>query len=130
MLATAQTAARKSNLPVQLTPFVGRAAELAQVKACLRDPNCRLLTLVGPGGIGKTRLVRELCTEVQVAGDRVLVGECYAEGGAPYAPFAQILRWAFRDGTGEELAAALPDFVLADLLTLAPSLRLRPLSTR
>ena len=84
-----------------------------------------MLLVSGEPGIGKTRLVRELCTEVQVAGDRVLVGECYAEGGAPYAPFAQILRRAFRDGAGDQLAAALPDFVLADLLTLAPSLRLR-----
>jgi tetratricopeptide (TPR) repeat protein len=84
-----------------------------------------MLLVSGEPGIGKTRLVRELCTEVQVAGDRVLVGECYAESGAPYAPFAQILRRAFRDGAGDELAAALPDFVLADLLTLAPSLRLR-----
>jgi tetratricopeptide (TPR) repeat protein len=79
----------------------------------------------GEPGIGKTRLVRELCTEVQVAGDRVLVGECYPEGGAPYDPFAQILRHAFGSAVGEQLAAALPDFVLADLLTLAPSLRLR-----
>jgi predicted ATPase len=84
-----------------------------------------LLLVSGEPGIGKTRLVRELCTEVQVAGDGVLVGECYQEGGAPYAPFAQILRRAFRDGAREELAGALPDFVLADLLTLAPSLRLR-----
>ena len=84
-----------------------------------------MLLVSGEPGIGKTRLVRELRTEVQVAGDRVLVGECYAGGGAPYAPFAQILRRAFRNGVGDQLAAALPDFVLADLLTLAPSLRLR-----
>ena len=40
------------HLPAPLTPFVGREAELAAVKARLRDPACRLLTLVGPGGIG------------------------------------------------------------------------------
>jgi predicted ATPase len=44
------------NLPAQLTPFVGRENELADIQAMLRDPDCRLLTLVGPGGIGKTRL--------------------------------------------------------------------------
>ncbi|MHB8630259.1 MAG: ATP-binding protein [Aggregatilineales bacterium] len=44
------------NLPVQPTPFVGRSAELTQIAQQLGDPTCRLLTLVGPGGIGKTRL--------------------------------------------------------------------------
>ena len=44
------------SLPEQKTPFVGRAQELAQVERRLSDPNCHLLTIVGPGGIGKTRL--------------------------------------------------------------------------
>jgi tetratricopeptide (TPR) repeat protein len=108
--------------------LVGRERELAEARALWQKASAGeggVLLVSGEPGIGKTRLVRELCTEVQVAGHRVLVGECYAEGGAPYAPFAQILRRAFRDGTGEQLATALPDFVLADLLTLAPSLRLR-----
>lgn len=43
-------------LPGQLTPFVGRACELDELCDLLRDPNCRLLTLVGVGGTGKTRL--------------------------------------------------------------------------
>ena len=54
-----QTAARKHNLPVQLTPFVGREAVLAEIEARLQDPACRLLTLIGPGGSGKTRLALE-----------------------------------------------------------------------
>ncbi|MCB0236958.1 MAG: AAA family ATPase, partial [Anaerolineae bacterium] len=44
----------KHNLPVQLTGFVGREAELASVKQLLTQT--RLLTLLGPGGTGKTRL--------------------------------------------------------------------------
>lgn len=44
------------NLPRQLTPFVGRAAELAQIEELLANPMCAWLTLLGPGGIGKTRL--------------------------------------------------------------------------
>ena len=47
------------NLPAPLTPFVGREAELADLRQRLDDPDCRLLTLVGPGGIGKTRLALE-----------------------------------------------------------------------
>lgn len=44
------------NLPAQPTPFIGREKEVAEVSRLLADPDCRLLTLVGPGGIGKTRL--------------------------------------------------------------------------
>jgi predicted ATPase len=47
-------------LPTPSTPFVGRAEELTEVAALLTDPNCRLLTLVGPGGIGKTRIALEI----------------------------------------------------------------------
>jgi predicted ATPase/DNA-binding CsgD family transcriptional regulator len=46
-------------LPVQTTPFIGRTAELAEIATLLDDPACRLLTLVGPGGTGKTRLAVE-----------------------------------------------------------------------
>ncbi|MBN1565288.1 MAG: AAA family ATPase [Anaerolineae bacterium] len=47
------------HLPVALTPFVGRETDLAEIARLLTDPACRLLTLVGPGGIGKTRLSQE-----------------------------------------------------------------------
>jgi predicted ATPase len=44
------------NLPIPATPFVGRSRELALIGEHLEDNACRLLTLVGLGGIGKTRL--------------------------------------------------------------------------
>lgn len=47
---------RLHNFPTQLTPFVGRQRELQYITEQLVDPNCHLLTLTGPGGIGKTRL--------------------------------------------------------------------------
>jgi predicted ATPase/DNA-binding XRE family transcriptional regulator len=48
-----------SNLPISPTPLVGREVELAELARLLRDAHCRLLTLTGPGGIGKTRLAIE-----------------------------------------------------------------------
>lgn len=47
------------HLPQQFTSFVGRDQELADITQRLTDPACRLLTLVGPGGIGKTRLAMQ-----------------------------------------------------------------------
>ena len=48
--------ARRNNLPTQPTPLVGRKRELDEVLTLLRSPDVRLLTLTGPGGMGKTRL--------------------------------------------------------------------------
>jgi predicted ATPase len=50
-------AAPRHNLPTQATPLIGRETELAEITDRLVNASdCRLLTLVGPGGIGKTRL--------------------------------------------------------------------------
>ncbi|MCW1968187.1 MAG: winged helix-turn-helix domain-containing protein, partial [Anaerolineae bacterium] len=43
-------------LPTPPTPFIGREREHAEALALLKDPACRLLSLIGPGGVGKTRL--------------------------------------------------------------------------
>ncbi len=45
-----------TNLPVMLTSFVGRENEVKRLEECLVDPNCRLITLAGMAGVGKTRL--------------------------------------------------------------------------
>jgi transcriptional regulator with XRE-family HTH domain/tetratricopeptide (TPR) repeat protein len=52
-------------LPSQTTPFIGRQIELAELTSRLSDPDCRLLTLVGPGGIGKTRLALQVGERLQ-----------------------------------------------------------------
>ena len=54
-----------SSLPSQSTSFIGRSAELAAIARLLADPACRLLTLLGPGGIGKTRLALAVADAVQ-----------------------------------------------------------------
>src|SRR5213080_2639685 len=51
--------AGSTNLPASRTSFVGRADELEAIDRLLGDPGCRLLTLLGPGGVGKTRLALE-----------------------------------------------------------------------
>ena len=58
----AETDARPNNLPLQLTSFIGRNGELAEAGRLLAKS--RLLTLVGAGGIGKSRLSLELAAKM------------------------------------------------------------------
>ncbi|HPW56070.1 MAG: tetratricopeptide repeat protein [Thermoanaerobaculaceae bacterium] len=67
----------RHNLPAQATPFVGRESEIAAVERLLLAPECRLVSLLGPGGIGKSRLA------LQVAQRQVLggcTGRAFADG--------------------------------------------------
>jgi class 3 adenylate cyclase/tetratricopeptide (TPR) repeat protein len=77
-------------------PFVGRSGELDELRQLLtavrEGPACRLCTVVGPPGIGKSRLLRELLQDV---GDDVtsIVGRCLPYGeGVTYRPLADIVR--------------------------------------
>lgn len=52
------------NLPVQTTPFLGREKELLEIEHLLQMPECRLLTIIGPGGIGKSRLALQAAADM------------------------------------------------------------------
>ncbi len=53
-----------NNLPTQLTPFIGRQQELATISSLLLRGNVRLVTLTGPGGVGKTRLGLQVAADI------------------------------------------------------------------
>lgn len=50
----------KNNLPAQITPFVGREHELSELRKLLKNSSSRLITVIAPGGMGKTRLALEV----------------------------------------------------------------------
>jgi len=56
MVASAAALRQPTSLPTVLTPVVGRDADLDRVLALIDEPSNRLITLTGPGGVGKTRL--------------------------------------------------------------------------
>jgi class 3 adenylate cyclase/tetratricopeptide (TPR) repeat protein len=94
-------------------PFVGRSQELARLRAALdtawSTSTCQLVTITGPPGIGKSRLVRELITSI---GDeaRVVVGRCLSYGeGITYWPLGEIVREVAGSDTRAGLLKLLGD---------------------
>jgi predicted ATPase len=71
------------NLPPQPTSFVGREEELVKIDSRLKDPACRLLTLVGVGGIGKTRLALQAALQAMEGKDNAFSHGVYFVSLAP-----------------------------------------------
>jgi predicted ATPase/class 3 adenylate cyclase len=97
-----------SNLPVPTTPFIGREAELDGLSAKLADPAVRVLTILGPGGIGKTRLALQAAAE---ASDTFLDGLWWVAlaplGDALQAPVALAQTLGVREEEGVDVEDAL-----------------------
>lgn len=100
----------RHNLPGSLTGFVGREAELVELKRRLADLACRLVTLTGPGGIGKTRLALQAAAEhVDVFINGVWFAPLTAAG-------AETLVEHLADAVGLELKAGNPKRQLLNFL--------------
>jgi ABC-type oligopeptide transport system substrate-binding subunit/serine/threonine protein kinase len=103
--------------------MVGREPEFAEAVSLWEQStagNGRMLLISGEPGIGKTRLVREFSTYVEISGGTTFTGLCFAEERTPYGPIAQMIQNSLENGHNLEL----PQTVMADLLTLSPELRL------
>src|ERR1700675_1376056 len=140
---------RPTNIPAQRTGFVGREKELAAARELLLRPDVRLVTVTGPGGIGKTRLA------VEVANNFVE----YFSGGIHFVPLSslrdpslvasviaqtlgirevggqsslEILRKNLLDSSPSPILFLLDNFehlvlaapLVADLLAMAPNLKI------
>ena len=117
-------------------PLIGREAELAEANAIWHKARLgegQVLLISGEPGIGKTRLAQELIAQERYDNVIVLLGECYTEGRAPFAPIAQLIQAALdfrglaeyprnaaeQDGDLGGLASS----ILADLITFVPTLQ-------
>jgi len=144
--AAQRRSTRPNNLPTPPTPLIGREAELAQIAGRLAQRDCRLLCLVGPGGVGKTRLALQAAIDL---GGSFPDGVCFvplaalnsaellvpAIAGAltlvfsgPADPLAQLIAYL----RGKDILLVLDNFeqllagaeVLSDLVEAAPGVTL------
>jgi non-specific serine/threonine protein kinase len=105
---------RQARLPVPLTSFVGRDREVAAGVDLLRRPEVRLVTLTGPGGVGKTRLALRVAEEV--GGDPSTSSELAPSTGSGQA-LSNAKGQAFADGV-----VFVPLGAVADAALVVPAI--------
>ncbi len=144
-----QAEPRGTNIPVQRTAFVGREKEIAAAKELLLSKDVRLLTITGPGGIGKTRLGVEIATgllenfpggiqfvPLSPLRDPALIASVIVQtlgireagGQSPL----ELLKKHFQDSSHAPVLFLLDNFehliqaapIVADLLAIAPNLKI------
>ena len=138
---------RPNNLPVQRTAFIGREHEAAALRHLLSRVDVRLVTLTGPGGIGKTRLALQVAAEIanefpggvcfvplSAVGERGLIASTIAQAVGMRETGNQSPQESLKEFVGgldqpmlllldnfEHLVSAAP--VVAQLLTTGPKLK-------
>ena len=141
----AHSSHRANHLPAQTTPLLGRVEELAQLSERLADPACRLITVFGPGGSGKTRLALQAAAHYGVRTGQPLYFVPLAATPSPdilVAAVAEAIGLSFHDEADttlqlleglrdRQLLLLLDNFehllpgagLLADILAQAPGVR-------
>jgi predicted ATPase len=103
-----------TNLPAKQTSFIGRDEELAELATLLSQPNLALLTLLGPAGVGKTRLALQLAHEQQKLGmfkDGVYFVSLEALSDASLIPMSLITHFGLTKQDKTEPIPQLTDFI-------------------
>jgi predicted ATPase len=146
---TAPAEAKPANLPVPRTGFVGRGHEVATAREMLKRPEVRLITVTGPGGIGKTRLAIEVAgglASLFPAGIHFVPLSPLSEPAMIASAIAQtlglrelggqtpqeLLRKSLQESLSEPLLLLLDNFehlmqaapFVADLLAMGPNLKI------
>jgi predicted ATPase/serine/threonine protein kinase len=142
-----QAEPRPNNLPVQRTAFIGREHEAAALRQLLSRVDVRLVTLTGPGGIGKTRLALQVAAEIasefpggvcfvplSAVGERDLIASTIAQAVGVREPGSQSPQECLKEYVGgldqpmlllldnfEHLVSGAP--VVSQLLTTGPKLK-------
>src|SRR5215213_9192236 len=133
------------NLPAHPTPFLGREREVEEISALLLRPKVRLVTLTGPGGVGKTRLGTRVAAEaLEAFPDGAFMVDLARLTDADLVPSATATALGLREQPEQTLAETLADYLrerkilllfdnfehvlpaatlIADLLAAAPSLK-------
>jgi predicted ATPase/DNA-binding SARP family transcriptional activator len=100
------------HVPASLGAFIGRAREMEQVVGLLRDPGCRLLTIVGTGGMGKTSLALQAARQLLPASQR---GEVFVHGVA-FVPLAGVEALGGAEATAQAAIVSALASQVADAL--------------